>query len=400
MQVAMRVCLVAAHAAAVGIALLARPSFAQDFRPPTPEEVQTAIAKGKRWLVQAQREDGSWGPCRADGFYGEGQSSLQGSHDAYPVGPTAFTVFALAKCGVTREDRAVQKALHWLDNKAPQLPGDEMRRCTSYETAALILMLTSLNEPLPPPRKGARRPKTPVNPRLRPEGSSFRQVDWTWMHWLVERLLACQARGGCWGYYGAMDYEDVSATQFALLALRDATRAGYPVDSVAPDLWTRAAQGLRALQEASGAFRYHKDEGWSAGRTAAAVSSLLICKERLACAGGRVPEWLDAAVEKGTTFLGDRFDVTCNAADPRGESGGQYHYCHLYAIERLGALSGKRELGGKAWYPRGAAYLIARQGAAGDFADVTCMTPKDVLGTCFALLFLRRATPPVTTGGR
>ena len=33
----------------------------------------------------------------------------------------------------------------------------------------------------------------------------------------------------------------------------------------------------------------------------------------------------------------------------------------------------------------------------GRWRDKTCMKPRDVLGTCFALLFLKRATVPVIT---
>ena len=163
------------------------------------------------------------------------------------IGPTAFAVFTLSKCGYGKSDNHVHRALRWLDKNAPQRPVDgEFDRCSSYESAAVILMIASLNERKGKPAKRASKRKRSdqrVNPRLPPEGSAFPKADWTWMHWHILNLLDCQDTTGYFGYYSRLrGYSDVSATQFALLALRDASRAGYPVEEVAPDVWERAAR--------------------------------------------------------------------------------------------------------------------------------------------------------------
>ena len=108
------------------------------------------------------------------------------------------------------------------------------------------------------------------------------------------------------------------------------------------------------------------------------------------------PAWLDETIKKAFAHLGKHFDPSENRS-PKWEHGGWYHYCHLYAVERAGMLSGRRELGGKDWYIRGAKWLLQEQKEDGRWVDRTCMRPEDTLGTCFALLFLKRATPPALT---
>ena len=71
----------------------------------------------------------------------------------------------------------------------------------------------------------------------------------------------------------------------------------------------------------------------------------------------------------------------------------------LYALERCGDLGRREVIGGRSWFFEGATYLLAEQRKDGAFVDETCMSPKDVLGTAFALLFLTRAHKPVSGGG-
>ena len=46
---------------------------------------------------------------------------------------------------------------------------------------------------------------------------------------------------------------------------------------------------------------------------------------------------------------------------------------------------------------RGARFLLSHQDAEGKWSDGSAFKPHDVLGTCYALLFLKRATPPTVT---
>jgi len=127
--------------------------------------------------------------------------------------------------------------------------------------------------------------------------------------------------------------------------------------------------------------------------TACGVGSLLICKEQMELSEDRKPPaWIDDAIAKGTEWLDKNFDAGQNAAAPRQEL-----FYYLYGVERVGDLSGRKEFNGKDWYLRGALLLLERQMGDGKWEDSTGFPPTDVLGTCFALLFLKRATIPVVT---
>ena len=70
-----------------------------------------------------------------------------------------------------------------------------------------------------------------------------------------------------------------------------------------------------------------------------------------------------------------------------------WHLYWLYAVERVGILLGTEFLGRHEWYPEGAKFLLESQGADGSWKGQSI--GGAVADTCFALLFLRRATKPL-----
>jgi hypothetical protein len=99
----------------------------------------------------------------------------------------------------------------------------------------------------------------------------------------------------------------------------------------------------------------------------------------------------DKDVLEGLQWMNKHFTVTENA---EYENKTRWHYYYLYGIERVGMLFGTETIGSHKWYREGAEYLLAQQAGDGHW--------NDVVDTCFAILFLRRATRPlgVATGGR
>ncbi len=96
----------------------------------------------------------------------------------------------------------------------------------------------------------------------------------------------------------------------------------------------------------------------------------------------------DKDVLEGMQWMNKHFTVTENPF-----FGTRWHYYYLYGIERAGMLYGTEVMGAHKWYRIGAEYLLANQAGDGHW--------NDVVDTCFAILFLRRATRrlDVATGG-
>jgi len=366
------------------VALLAPASRAGDSAP-SPDDIIRAIDRGVAWLKAQQQEDGSYGPCIGGPVDYEGHAVEDPA--CYRLGPTAFALFALATCKVPKTDPVIERGLEWLQ----KTPGKDYRY-TSYESSAIILMLNAVNDtPVPASPKACVRSTTSKPP----PGSRFTPEEWHWMDDRIRHLISaresCFGADGGFGYYAGKrgKYADVSATQFAILALRLASFAGYPVEKVRSTVWRDTAKYLKDI-ELMGGFPYHAGSAPSSGMTAAAVSSLLICREQLMLRNAKVPSWIAELVDGGLGYLDKNFEV---ASNPSAHFYGKdhYHYCHLYAIERAGVLSGRHDIGEKPWYATGAAWLLDKQAGSGAWRDSTCMDPEETLGTCFALLFLRRA---------
>ena len=255
-------------------------------------------------------------------------------------------------------------------------------------------------------------------------------------------------RGGIPGVRGN---QDLSATQLAALALYSAHRFGIKMDpSVWHDIVTFTlmhqeedgdeverhmpgykAQGYAVPKDKARGFCYllgstHHTEGKATGSmTACGVANLLMAMEFLAnhkrakkdFLASDLPKKMNTAINDGLAWLVHNWTSFRN---PKSRVG--YHTYYLYGVERCMDMRGKRLLGKYLWYEEGAKSLLAnkkrvaqlevpqRKGRPKTLPGMYWETkethePYDVLDTCFALLFLKRATwgmvpePTVVTGG-
>lgn len=226
----------------------------------------------------------------------------------------------------------------------------------------------------------------------------------------AEALMKSQTDVGMWSYGAGRQMGgrgDNSNTQFALLGLHEAAKAGVQI----PDqIWQRSQQHFSNTQLNDGGWAYFYMPNMNAGgravgairtpatgsMTAAGVASLYICGAQLQTSGQKVFNTAGAypncgkyltnlPLSKGLEWLGKNFAVNKN---PPG--GGHLHYW-LYAVERVGMISGMRALGAHDWYREGAASLVNTQRNGGWGSPQA----EHLYDTCFGLLFLAKGNRPV-----
>jgi hypothetical protein len=317
--------------------------------------IDQAIGAGVETLFDAQLRDGSWG--------------VAGDHVG---GQTALCAYALLKCGVPISHPALQRAFEFLDGITPN---------RTYSVGCMLLAYGATTDPNHKPR----------------------------MRELLAIMVRFQHKHGTYGYPHSAP--DLSNTQYAALGLWAANKAGL---KVAPQVWNDLANGTIAHQEAFhmakvgitnrtgtaqreiAGFQYRASGSKTANNatgtmTTAGVSILRICEIGLGKKlRGKARKEFTRAMEAGLSWLDINFSVKRDQK-PQGR-GGKWLLYYLYGMERVGGLTRREQFGEHWWYVEGAKEVLSRQ-KKGRWGQ-----PYD---TCFALLFLRRATitGPMTGAG-
>ena len=299
------------------------------------QRINEAISRGVDALLRQQEIDGSWKEQAA----------------GYPNGQTSLCLYALVKCDTAADHPAVRRAVDFLRLQAP---------VKTYSAALQLMALCALDA----------------------------QEHREWIAEIADSLESWQNGG-----YGYPDAEpDLSNTQYAVLGLRAAAKNGYKVNK---KTWERVARWTLDLQQQGklGGFRYRKDYDVATGSmTSAGIAVLAICREQNSRAGKSVDEGLEYAQE----WLAKHFQIKPapyrNFADdgPAKTDGGESYY-YVYGLERVGGLMGTSHFGEHDWYREGALWLLDKQDGAGRWGNQS--------DTCFALLFLTRATARETYTG-
>ena len=339
----------------------------------TGREVRAAILRSVDALKKSQKPDGAWPDYAQEG------------------GVTALVTYALLQAGVSPDDRGLAAAL------------EQVRKTPNQSTYVVALKTLALVSAYP---------GTPIIMAVRDEdtyrassGFARSQAD---IQACADWLVPMQSPGGGWGYgkfaaatstvavpaTGKQDdaalrraYErpDLSNTQFAILALAEADRAGAKVPA---DVWQRADRYLRTSQLPGGGWGYvfvdRDPEEAYGSMTAAAVASLFLCGDRLT---GKEPA--DAAADRlasaqaGLDWLADHYTLKEN---PNRATA--WYYFWLYGLERAGVTSGRRLFGQHDWFREGTALLVGGQRPDGSWTD---RPYEDSL----CLLFLAKGYKPV-----
>ncbi len=183
---------------------------------------------------------------------------------------------------------------------------------------------------------------------------------------------------------------DNSNTQYAALGLRACYDSGVRVEEAVVVLavkWWRESQ--LPAEEKEGVYA---GKGWNYkdrtaqpdkaayhAMTAGGTASLVIYDYLL----GR--EWKSSSfVKAGMKWLDDHFAVNTN-------------YYYMYGLERVGVLYGTELIGADDWYRKGAPVILKGQRPDGSWGATRKAGEefRDTWDTCFAILFLKKATRPL-----
>ncbi|MHC4598277.1 MAG: prenyltransferase/squalene oxidase repeat-containing protein [Planctomycetota bacterium] len=389
------------------------------------KRVNMAVQKGMKCLEGLQSPDGTW-----RGVWG----NFKPPHN-YPMGETALCLLALLKSGLHRSDEKIQKGFAWL-RKQP------LKK--TYEVGILLMAIEALH---------AKQEPAPVDPKALTVVARGKvkpsPQDKDWMRQCVDFLLRVRvssqrilgkdtgkalAHKDVWHYPSTTG--DHSNTQFALLGLKSAAKCGIDIP---PEVWHNTLLHFLEIQEKDGPavprWRVSTDKkdnryvvfkrptgvpdharGWAyaatkypktgisdplgattGSMTCVGVSSLAIALSELGrnCPLDLKPK-AEQAIWDGIAWLNYHWKIEENPRHPEQ----RWHYYYLYGLERVGVLTWQRTIGKHDWYRKGAEYLIESQLGSGGWDCPVC---NGILNnTCFALLFLTRATVPgktVISGG-
>ncbi len=322
------------------------------------DKIQQTIDRLVEQILACQREDGSFA-------LGTPQPADAALFSQFPQGQTALAVMSLQYARPhlkgDRQARALEAIRKGLSNITQQRP--EPR---TYSAGVIVTVLYQENA------ERYRRLIDAYATMLAVSQQDKADIAGEWGYRLLPPPGTPGPREGLdtWG--------DKSNTQFALLGLYNAQRAGFQVPKV---VWQRAAEHYLKAQYMDGGWGYNpilRQQPYM-NMTLASTISLNLCEEMLYAGKHQQckPPPRSKAVEGGLNWIAINWEKSNIGLDPYG----------LYALERLGILMGRANIGGHDWYNEGAeALLNAKQISSWGTAEVAY---------CFAVAYLARGLEPI-----
>jgi hypothetical protein len=306
----------------------------EPFTPPvTAAKIRTAIDDAVFYLRGLQQKDGSItdGGGPADGL-------------------TALAALTLLAAGADpAADDGLQKALEYLAKQKPNNTYVRGIRANVWEYALR---------------------KLPDEPQYK----AMLKEDYEW-------LLAALGKKEGWRYQMESQDWDNSCTQYGVLGIWAAARAGFDPGE---KFWANLSKHFRNCQGADGGWGYVAGSGSTPNMATAGLASLFLVFDSY---HGRTPYSKDhprgftegegaevlKALDRGMDWLGK-------------QQGSKEDGYYLYGIERTGVASGRKLIGGEDWFARGARAVLQAQ--QGDGAIHLGNWGGRGGSTCFCTLFL------------
>lgn len=355
---------------------------------------RAAITRGIEFLRRDQNPSGSWGGPRGAvyTFTGDVWSNAE-THRSWTAAVTGLALLALHEHGAAQDHEALRKGLRWL------LANGDVKQPNEWDTMnswAYIYGLQALAQ-----TRRAAYIDAPLQTQL--DALAAR---------LVKRLGQFQSVTGGWGYLELDPPRTVRpqwATSFTtaagIVALVEAQRAGYAIDSA---VLGRAVRAVERCRLPSGAFTYSVPDAIADPRglewidqVKGSLGRIQVCNDALVLAGREPPQ---DRIERGVSvfFREHRFlDIARNRPIPHEayyyNSGYFYLYGHYYAarvIRHLPAEQRSKHWGRLRWE------ITKTQAPDGSMWDYDMHAYHKPYGTAFGVLALLRtlsdepAAPP------
>jgi hypothetical protein len=321
-----------------------------------PKAVRKWFTDALAWLLSKQNGDGGWGY----GFRGTTEVRTDASNSQY----VSLALHAATRCGMKVSAKVfaglAQYMLLQQEKTGPEIEGFPVP-VADFDIKKLKEMEKEYLDNLRKQLQDARDQGEEITPeKLKKMTTTVPEIEDPYRKFGVE-LKKIKARG--WGYVPQTIYPTMPADDVLHKPIGSMTCSGVAALCVA-----------KANLEGSGWYRKHKKA-------------------------------LNRGIRDGCGWLAHNFTVQHNPHSPR-----EWHYYYLYGLERAGILALVRDFGKHNWYADGGNYLLGAQNGDGSWPGELSNTQRNdpsgrmrftaanlspMVNTCFAILFLKRATAPV-----
>jgi hypothetical protein len=278
--------------------------------------------------------------------------------ESFPGGPTALAAWALLESGVSPDDARLAKALAWLETLKTDKTYTISIRANVW--AAASRQSSGLIASASPP-SGSIASASP------PSGKYDK---------LLERDVARLYHNTCGSYSYDIkaeticDIGDQSNGHYAVLGVE--AGLGRKIE-IPKEYWRTVERYWLSVQNPDGGWPYSRQgTPSSATMTAAGVCAMQLCNNQLQDAASA------SAIQKGLGWMDKNFRQSIK--DP------SMMYYYFLAVQRMGWLTGKSEIGGVKWAPAMEQELLSRQNKDGSWVGPW---GTDV-STAYAILVLGR----------
>ncbi|RME04527.1 MAG: hypothetical protein D6805_02855 [Planctomycetota bacterium] len=420
-------------------AFIFNPKPSQAAPNPLQKDIDNAIKKGVKYLLSRQIPQGHWD---VDTFSG------------YPLGSTALITLTLLKCGVSPNHIAIRRAFNYMN----QLPFQRTYSVALY-IMALEARYTPPKKILKKYAKRHIRRTTVLRRRFRKYANrqdrarlldavnwliNNRNPDGVWSyakstyydHSNTQYALLGLAAAERLGVKIKSEVFFKVAEHFLKVQTPDGEQVQpFPVPAAEEPIshvlrkklerkWKHVPRRSRTVKRKAYAYgtsnkeQIYKARGWGyraitpssdqkqrkispffrayGSMTVAGIACLVICKAHLEKWAARTYKWkklrpeLNRAIRDGCAWIAKNFSVQRNP----GIGGWKWYY--LYGLERAGVLSGIQYFGKYDWYLLGAKEILKEfQNNKDHISGQKGHGSSPEIRTCYALLFLKRATVPL-----